>query len=196
MALPVGQFDKQIWDNLINWGCTEECTAGIMGNLYAESGLQPNNVQNSSGYSDEYYTSAVDSGSYSEYTFVHDSIGYGLAQWTYYSRKQKLYNLTVAVGKSIANYNAQMYLLQQELESYGINKDSTSIRETSDWILHEFESPADQSESVEIVRYNYSVEFYERYTGSSPEPPEPPEPPVKKQKKNNFFMFMLKNRIV
>lgn len=193
MSLPVGQFDKQIWDNLINWGCTEECTAGIMGNLYAESGLQPNNVQNSSGYSDEYYTSAVDSGSYSEYTFVHDSIGYGLAQWTYYSRKQKLYNLTVAVGKSIANYNAQMYLLQQELESYGINKDSMSIRETSDWMLHEFESPADQSESVEIVRYNYSVEFYERYTGSTP---EPPEPPVKTQKKNNFFMFMLKNRII
>ena len=193
MSLPVGQFDKQIWDDLINWGCTEECTAGIMGNLYAESGLQPNNVQNSSGYSDEYYTSAVDSGSYSEYTFVHDSIGYGLAQWTYYSRKQKLYNLTVAVGKSIANYNAQMKLLQQELTSYGLDKYSTSIRETSDWMLHEFESPADQSESVEIVRYNYSVEFYERYTGSTP---EPPEPPVKAHKKNNFFMFLLRNRII
>lgn len=194
MALPVGTYDKQIWDDLIAWGATEECVAGIMGNLYAESALQPNNVQNSSGYDDDWYTNAVDSGSYSEYRFVHDSIGYGLAQWTYYSRKQKLYDLTVAVGKSISNYGAQMELLQQELASYGIDKDSTSIRETSDWMLHEFESPADQSESVEITRYIYSVEFYERYTGSNPEPPQPPTPRRKTDK--NFFMFLLRNRII
>ena len=49
MALPVGRYDKQIWDDLIAWGATEECKAGIMGNLYDESALQPNNVQNSSG---------------------------------------------------------------------------------------------------------------------------------------------------
>lgn len=196
MALPVGTYDKQIWDDLLAWGATEECTAAIMGNLYAESALQANNVQNSSGYDDDWYTNAVDSGSYSEYTFVHDSIGYGLAQWTYYSRKQKLYDLTVAVGKSISNYGAQMELLQQELTSYGIDKDSTSIRDTSDWMLHDFESPADQSESVEIIRYNYSLEFYERYTGSTPDPPTPPTPPSRQKNKNNFFMFLLRNRII
>ena len=65
-----------------------------MGNLYAESGLNPQNLQNiyekKLGYSDASYTAAVDNGFYSD--FVHDSAGYGLAQWTFWSRKQALLN--------------------------------------------------------------------------------------------------------
>ena len=66
--------------------------AGLMGNLYAESGLNPTNLQNSYekklGLSDDSYTTSVDNGDYEN--FVHDSAGYGLAQWTYWSRKQNL----------------------------------------------------------------------------------------------------------
>lgn len=65
-----------------------------MGNLYAESGLMPNNLQNTYnnklGKTDAEYTAAVDNGSYGN--FVKDSAGYGLAQWTYWSRKQALLN--------------------------------------------------------------------------------------------------------
>ena len=56
--------------------------AGLMGNLYAESGISPQNLQNSYekklGFTDATYTAAVDSGSYAN--FVHDSAGYGVAQ--------------------------------------------------------------------------------------------------------------------
>jgi len=56
--------------------------AGLMGNLYAESGLRSNNLQNTYektlGMTDEKYTAMVDNGSYTN--FVHDSAGYGLAQ--------------------------------------------------------------------------------------------------------------------
>ena len=56
-----------------------------MDNLYAESGLNPMNLQNSYekklGMTDSQYTQAVDNGSYSN--FVKDYAGYGLAQWTY-----------------------------------------------------------------------------------------------------------------
>ena len=45
---------------------------------------------------DAEYTAAVDSGSYTN--FVRDSAGYGLAQWTYYSRKQALYDYAKAAG--------------------------------------------------------------------------------------------------
>jgi hypothetical protein len=38
---------------------------------------------------DASYTVAVDNGSYTNFT--HDSAGYGLAQWTYWSRKQGLF---------------------------------------------------------------------------------------------------------
>lgn len=56
---------------------------------YAESGLMPNNLQNTYnnklGKTDAEYTAAVDNGSYGN--FVKDSAGYGLAQWTYWSEK-------------------------------------------------------------------------------------------------------------
>ena len=60
-----------------------------MGNLYAESGLSPINLENyyenKLDMNDAEYTAAVDNSSYGN--FVHDGTGYGLAQWTYWSRK-------------------------------------------------------------------------------------------------------------
>ena len=84
MALKGNTNEEKIWNYLVGKGLSEAGAAGLMGNLYAESGLRPNNLQNSYekslGYSDEAYTAAVDSGSYGN--FVRDSAGYGLAQWT------------------------------------------------------------------------------------------------------------------
>jgi hypothetical protein len=41
--------------------------------------------QSKLGYDDDSYTSAVDNGTYTN--FVTDAVGYGLAQWTYWTRK-------------------------------------------------------------------------------------------------------------
>ena len=79
--------EKLIWDFLKGKGLTPCAIAGVMGNLFAESGLISTNLQDnfedSLGMTDEQYTQAVDNGSYTN--FVNDSAGYGLAQWTYYS---------------------------------------------------------------------------------------------------------------
>ena len=79
-----------IWKFLKNNGLTDAVVAGLMGNLQAESGLNPKNLENTYnnklGLSDEEYTEQVDKGQYNN--FVKDSAGYGLAQWTYYTRKQ------------------------------------------------------------------------------------------------------------
>ena len=84
--------EQKIWSFLMERINNPYGVAGLMGNLYAESGLRPNNLQNSYekslGMTDESYTAAVDNGSYTN--FVRDSAGYGLAQWTYWSRKQAL----------------------------------------------------------------------------------------------------------
>jgi hypothetical protein len=60
-----------------------------MGNLDAESGLRSNNLQDTYsrefGLSDIQYTQKVDNGTYTN--FIKDGAGYGLAQWTYWSRK-------------------------------------------------------------------------------------------------------------
>lgn len=74
--------EEKIWNYLVGKGLSAEGAAGLMGNLYAESGLNPQNLQNTYekklGYTDATYTAAVDSGKYQN--FVHDSAGYGLAQ--------------------------------------------------------------------------------------------------------------------
>ena len=158
-------------------GLNPAALCGLMGNIFAESGLIPNNLQNSFedklGMNDDAYTQAVDDGSYDN--FVHDSAGYGLAQWTYYSRKEGLLNLAKEKGVSIGDLYMQMDYLWQELQNTidiaKLNACST-VREASDIILHEFERPANQSEEVEIRRAGYGQEFYNKYYGEPDAPAE------------------------
>ena len=97
--------EKTIYQFLKNKKFTNIAIAGIMGNLFAESNIIPNNAQDSfnksSGLSDIEYTNRVDSGTYSN--FIYDAVGYGIAQWTSSDRKQKLYNLCKANNKSISD---------------------------------------------------------------------------------------------
>ena len=46
--------------------------------------------------SDDSYTEAVDAGTYKN--FVHDAAGYGLAQWTYSTRKENLLKFAIAAA--------------------------------------------------------------------------------------------------
>lgn len=161
--------ERIIWDNLKSKGLNDYAVAGIIGNLFAESGLRPDNLQNTYekklGMSDAEYTAAVDNGSYTN--FVNDKAGYGLAQWTYWSRKQALLNYCKAYGSSIANLDMQLGFLWQELQGYSgvmkVLKNAKSVREASDAILLQFERPADQSERVQIQRAVYGNAFYDEY---------------------------------
>lgn len=109
--------EEKIWQFLKSCGLNDYGAAGLMGNLYAESGLSPKNLQNTYekklGYTDDSYTDAVDSGAYSN--FVNDSAGYGLAQWTYWSRKQALLTFCKASGASIGDLDMQLSFLIKEL---------------------------------------------------------------------------------
>jgi hypothetical protein len=78
-----------------------------MGNLFAESCFIPTNLQNTYekklGFTDATYTKAVDNGTYSN--FIKDGAGYGIAQWTFWSRKQNLLNFAKSQQKSIGDLN-------------------------------------------------------------------------------------------
>lgn len=142
-----------------------------MGNLFAESGLIPTNLQNSYesklGMNDASYTMAVDNGSYTNFT--HDSAGYGLAQWTYWSRKQGLFQLCKSRGKSIGDLNTQLDFLYQELTtSYSqllkILKTTSSVEEASNLVVTQFERPADQSSDALKQRALYSQRYFNTYS--------------------------------
>ena len=163
--------EEKIWNFLRLAGLNAFGAAGLMGNLYAESGLSPANLQNTCekklGYTDETYTAAVDSGVYTD--FVRDSAGYGLAQWTYRSRKQNLLDYAKNAGKSIGDREMQLEFLLKELTGYGLLntlKTASGVRAASDVILTRFEKPADQSEAVKVRRAGYGQVYFDKYEGN------------------------------
>lgn len=160
---------REIWDFFIEKGLNSCAVAGIMGNLYAESHLCPNNLQNTYNkkidMTDEEYTAAVDDGSYDN--FVRDSAGYGIAQWTYWSRKQELLDYAKASKTSISDLKMQLDFLWKELQGYkGVMKtlkNAKTVKEASDIFLTDFERPADQSNAAKDNRASYGQKYYDEY---------------------------------
>ena len=162
--------EKIIWDYFRSKGLNEYGTAGLMGNLYAESGLNPQNLQNTFekkiGLKDELYTMKVDNGSYKN--FVRDGAGYGLAQWTYWTRKQNLLTYANHKDKSIGDLQLQLDFLYKELsESYQtvlkVLKNAKSVLEASNTVLFKFERPANQNLEVQTKRAEYGQVYYDKY---------------------------------
>lgn len=167
---------EKIWKYLKSKGLNDYGAAGLMGNLYAESGLNPKNLQNSYekklGYTDAQYTAAVDNGKYKN--FVKDSAGYGLAQWTYWSRKQALIDFCKTAGTSIGDLDMQLNFLWKELSDgyrgvINVLMNATSIIEASNTVLLQFERPADQSASVQLKRAEYGQAYYDKYANRNQE---------------------------
>ena len=183
--------EKKLWDFLLAKIGNEYGVAGLMGNLYAESALRSNNLQQtyekSLGYTDDTYTVAVDSGDYSN--FVKDSAGYGLAQWTYWSRKQALLEYAKSVGKSICDFDMQMEFLWKELSTgykstLNALKAATSVADASTYVLIHYEAPADQGETVQAKRASYGEKYYSAYHTVIEEPKEEIEEKIPEENTN------------
>lgn len=178
--------EKTIWNFLMVYIDNEYGVAGLMGNLYAESALRSNNLQQSYetklGYNDTTYTAAVDNGSYDN--FVKDAAGYGLAQWTYWSRKQAMLEFHQSKKKSIGDLQTQLEFLIKELSGsykgvWSDLKNATSILDASNSVLLKFERPANQGESVQKKRAEYGQKYYDKYADEAPATqPEVPTTPA------------------
>lgn len=162
--------DKIIWDFLKKQGFNDFGIAGLMGNLDAESGLSPINLQNTGNsklkFTDTQYTQKVDNGTY--INFIKDEYGYGLAQWTYWSRKQNLLNYAKSKNKSIGDLTMQLEFLVKELKEnytnsvYNVLKTATSIQQASDAVLMNFERPANAA-SHKSKRASMGLVYFNKY---------------------------------
>ena len=177
MGLTGKTNEEKIWNYFIGKGLSKAGAAGLMGNLFAESALNPKNLQNSFEkkleHTDDSYTAAVDNGTYSN--FVRDSAGYGLAQWTFWSRKQNMLEFARAAAKSIGDLEMQLDFLFKELsEGYkgvlATLKATASVKAASDSVLLNFERPADQSNAVKVKRAGYGQTYYDKYAGTTSKP--------------------------
>ena len=162
---------QTIWNFLKKEGFNDYGIAGLMGNLDAESGLRSNNLQDTYsrkfGLSDIQYTQKVDNETYTN--FVHDEAGYGLAQWTYWSRKQNLLNYAKSKNKSIGDLEMQLGFLCKELREqytnsvYNILKTATSVQQASDAVLINFERPLNAT-SYKSKRAEMGMVYYNKFS--------------------------------
>lgn len=165
-------LDEYGWLKLKQAGVTDAGAAGTFGNLYAESKVRPNNLQNSFEaklhMTDVQYTAAVDNKTYNN--FIHDKAGYGIAQWTFWSLKEALKKYMDEHGVSIGDGQKQIDFLVYHLQTYKslwqILITTTSVQEASDAVLTMYERPADQGTSVKKTRASYAQAYYNRFCES------------------------------
>jgi hypothetical protein len=124
------------------------------------------------GMTEDEFTAAMDAGAYGN--FVGDGYGYGLAQWTYHSRKAALLAYVQERGVSVGDLAAQLGFLCGELEGYSsvlkTLKSAKSVREASDVVLKQFERPADQGTAVQEKRAAYGQKYFDKYAGKASAP--------------------------
>lgn len=152
--------EATIWRFLKSQGMTDAGVAGLMGNLFAESGLNPKNLQNTYekklGYTDVTYTAAVDNGTYTN--FVRDSAGYGLCQWTYWTRN----------GDVIAKLNEVQGRLDEHIridDERNADAHRVQILRFNRELLQD-NIPHTQEDFIEALS---EIDFYERYCKEHPE---------------------------
>ena len=96
--------------------------AGVLINLDCESRIDPinceNRIHNDLHISDEEYTRRVDSGEWTDFiTDFGKHYGYGIAQWTLASRKEKMLKYHRARNVSIGDFKTQVSFMIEEMRT-------------------------------------------------------------------------------
>ena len=164
--------EQQIWQSLLQLTDNPLAAAGIMGNLYYESELDPLALQGA----DSLPVSKEDYAGLSQQEdgrdFISDGHGFGLAQWTYPDRKLRLLELASSRGCSDGDLRIQLQLLGEELDTYNMLyriSHADSIRFASDYFLENYENPGLQDESVKEKRARKGQYYFDKFTKPVPE---------------------------
>ena len=154
--------------------CAAAC--GVIANFAAESGCNPKNLQNSCEkrlrLTDDTYTEAVDDGSYDN--FVRDAAGYGLAQWTYYSRKQELYDYAKKLKKSIGDLEMQLAFFASEIKSFPtvwntlktVSNDPAGAYKAGYSMCYHYEAPAAKATAA-VTRGTTAKNYFNIFSGNT-----------------------------
>lgn len=174
-------------DLLVNsYGYSEEAAAGIVGNLYVESGVIPNRLEGSTAKAP--MTSKSFDGKPRTWTpeqiMTRDKAakrgpllaGVGLAQWTWHTRRDGLFahefEGKTRGGEILYMMDGQIDYLVHELKRSYKSVDATlhsagvTIEKASDVFLLEFEKPAVQDEAQKAKRRTHAKKALEAYRAS------------------------------
>lgn len=165
--------NQTIFDALVGAGMTIEGACGMLGNMTAESTMRPNIAQRGmTTMSDADYTFAADNG---DIDFANDSVGYGLCQWTYHTRKAALLAFAKSRGVSVGDGDMQTQFCVKELKEgypdlWAMLCSSNDLLQCTKRICKEYERPAVNNVDV---RYNFAKQAFDYFT-AQPQPAEKP----------------------
>ena len=165
---------EQIYTAAKSVGFTTEGACALLAQIQEESAFKANNVEDRSGIPDEVYTAQVDNGTRSKDTFVHDTYGYGYAQWTYPTRKDLMYDFFKNQGKSIGDSDTQIAFLFWEMQHYFANqwnlcRTSNDLYKCTHDLLYIWENPAEKVYNMQR-RYKNAQTFlayFQNWSGNS-----------------------------
>lgn len=150
------------YNYLISKGLSPPQAAGVMGNLAAESGINPRRVQGT-------LTPAGDK----DIMTIDNKTGFGLAQWTSIGRQRALHAAAETANKQDSDIGIQLDHLWGELQD-GYKSSTltpllaaTDVRQASSIFMINFEGPLDQSASAQAERAAKSLEFLTKYGSST-----------------------------
>ncbi len=143
---------RVIWNYFKYKGLSDAATAGILGNIQAESGMDPGIVEMGSG------------------------IGYGLIQWSF-GRRTALEQAAAAQGVDPSNIQFQLeYLWNESVDpnsSYGKELSAAGFYDTNSpsdaaYIFHKIvERSADSAAAIKNNRCNTAEQWYNKFKGTS-----------------------------
>jgi len=179
-----------IFSFLTSEGWTRNAVAALLGNMQAESSINPGRWQSDN--------------------VGNTSAGYGLVQWT---PATKYFNWCDSEGHSDpsemdANLSRILYEVANggqwyATDSYDLTfeeftKSTADVKYLARSFLLNYERPADQSESVQSYRGSLGAYWYSYLSGETPsepsDPSEPSEGETKKRKRYNFLLFNANKR--
>ena len=154
--------EKVIWDCLLQKVGNERGVAAIMGNLMAESSLNPlcaTGKNKTANYAKDADNGAVD--------FVNDGVAFGLVQWCYHTRKAGLLEYAKKTGRSVGHLQMQLEYILIEMSNYktawnAVNN-AKDIRTASDIVMLNYENPATKTEAAKQKRAAYGQKFYDQF---------------------------------
>jgi hypothetical protein len=176
---------KYIYSYLSAKGWTINAISALLGNMQAESSINPGRWQ-----SDD---------------VGNTSLGYGLVQWTPSTKYTEwcFENSLADPSEMDNNLKRILYELENNIQWIATNSYDMSFRDFSIStmpanvlaiaFLLNYERPADQSESVQSYRGELAYNWYSFLLGFDPDTPITPIP-LEKKKNYNFILFQANRR--
>lgn len=178
--MTVNERVKYIYDECRKVGITHHGACGLLGNLQGEnSEFNPMRLEtlylNRFGLTSEEYTRRADAGEkvYNDKTFVYDSAGYGIAQWTWWSRKKGLLDYAKKIGKSVGDLTTQVAYMFTEMQT-NYTKTWKTLTTTNDYkeavkiCVNEYEKPANAAAAIQ-TRCTYALAFLDAFADTKTE---------------------------